>query len=165
MANIKDLQSYLPHNQVPIIEETTPLRDVLPHLSGNVVGFIVKNSNKPETYRGYISGNQIFGLVKTGTWKHVQENGILNLLQNPRIGVSIVPMAENSLAPNDISPSLGSSIVHLVKSEQGIEGFLFPDNLQELQIPPKVFYCSNPLNAHPNAMPGRCSSCPFPVYG
>lgn len=165
MAKIDDSRSFVPHNQVFTVTDTTPLKDVLHYLSGEIKGFILQNSKQPRLLRGYVSGHELINLVKSGEWKHWKDQELFKLIEDPRVELSMIPMAEKTLNEADaaIFSGAATTIAQVVGPSDISLGFLFPDKLMDVHVSPQVFWCTNPQNSHPNAQPGRCSSCPFSV--
>lgn len=167
MARIEDAQGFLPQKRVAIVADTTPLKDALSELSGEISGFVLESSTRPSRFRGYVSGNQVFNLVKNGKWKQLNEQSLLRLAEDPAVEVTMTPMAEEVLQTNDenIPLSVSSKIARVIDPAGDIFGYFLPDKLMGVHTPPRVLFCTNPKASHPNSQAGRCGFCPFPVSG
>jgi len=167
MTKIKDSQGFLPEKRISILPDTTPLKDALSELSGDISGFVLASSSDPAHFRGYVPGSQVFNLVKSGKWKKLNEQSLLALVENPAVEVTMTPMAEGVLQTNDenVSESVRSKITRVIDPAGDTSGYFIADRFMGVQIPPRVLFCSNPNASHPNSQAGRCRSCPFPVAG
>lgn len=90
MSPIKHWDNSLPDGTVEI-SGATHLKEVLPYLKGNVAWFKLEESN------GYVSGNEIFELVKSGEWKKLEEESITALMENPDVNVWLAPTHDRSM--------------------------------------------------------------------
>lgn len=167
MTKIKDLQGFLPQKKVSIVADTTLLKDALSKLSGEISGFVLESSTRPADFRGYVSGHQVFNLVKSGKWKDLDEESLLKLAEDPAIDVTMAPMADKVLRTDDenIPLSLTSKVTRVIDPTGETTGFFLADRLMGVHTSPRVLFCTNPNAAHPNSQAGRCGFCPFPVAG
>lgn len=140
MAKLQDSPNSLPNKRVSFIAETAPLKEILPCLSEDKIGFVIKSSDQTH-YQGYVSGRQLVNFIKGGKWHQLKDKEIISLIVDPQVEVTMIPMSEIVLQEDEDDPVLQAFI----------------------QTPPGIFYCSNPIESHPNAQLGSCSSCPFPV--
>jgi hypothetical protein len=84
MSPIVHSDNSLPGSTVEI-SGATHLKDVLTHLKGNVAWFKLEQPN------GYVSGNEIFELVKSGAWKELEDKSIAALIEDPHVNVWLAP--------------------------------------------------------------------------
>ena len=167
MTKIKDSQGFLPEKRISIVADTTPLKDALSELSGDISGFVLASSTDPAHFRGYVSGNQVFNLVKNGKWEQLNEQSLLRLAEDPEVEVTMTPMAEEVLQTYDenILASVRSKITRVIDPAGDTSGYFLADKFMGVQTPPRVLFCTNPNASHPNSQTGRCGFCPFPVAG
>ncbi|BFU96266.1 MAG: hypothetical protein NTNFB02_29880 [Nitrospira sp.] len=163
--NICDDEGFLPVRQSRTIEGTTPLTDVLSKISGETSGFILTESGKAQ---GYISANQIItNLVETGSWKGLEQQAVIDLIRNPSVDLSMIPVAKQVVAAGEHSDNLQAYRHLIVQVVEGgrLAGFVLPKELiSEIHTPPHVYYCTNPDGSHPNNEPRTyCRVCPYPV--
>lgn len=90
MGPIKHWDNSLPGGPFEI-SGADRLKDVLTHLDGNVAWFKLKEPD------GYVSGSEIFELVKSGEWKELEDSSITALIKSPNVNVWLVP------APNKLT--------------------------------------------------------------
>jgi len=165
MAKLQDSPNFLPNKRVSFIAETTPLKDLIPRLSEDKIGFVIKSSDQAH-YQGYVSGLQLVNFIKGGKWHQLKDKEIISLIADPQVEVTMIPMSNNVLQKDEdddvgILLSTQSQMIPVIESAEYTAGYMLPPNA--IQTPPRTFYCSNPIESHPNAQRGSCSSCPFPV--
>lgn len=167
MTKIKDSHGFLPQKKISVVADTTPLKDALSELSGEISGFVLESSTHPAHLRGYVSGSQVFNLVKSGKWKQLNEESLLKLAENPAVEVTMTPMAKEVLRINDenIPLSVRSKIARVIDPTGDTSGYFLGDKLMGVHTSPRVLFCANPKTSHPNSQAGRCGFCPFPVSG
>lgn len=165
MSKINTLMGFIPRTELSTVTDTTPLNDVLHQLSGDIKGIILADSNHPTALQGYVSGHELLNLVKSGEWLRWKDRELSKLIRDPQVKLSMTPMANNIIHETDATRFLptAENIARVVGAANNTVGFIFPDKLMHLHVPIKVYWCTNPENAHANAQLGRCGACPFPV--
>jgi hypothetical protein len=162
---IGDSAGFLPANQARTIDVATPLGEVLEKIEGHTSGFVLSKSGKSQ---GYVSASQIISnLVDTGSWKGLGQQAIIDLVRNPGVNLSMVPVSNQPVASEADSATLKaySDLVVQVMKGGKLTGFVLPNELtSDIHTTPRVYHCKNPKSPHPNSRPGPyCRICPYAV--